>query len=1064
VYAQFRDAAGNASSSASDTITLDLAAPSGTVVLDGGASWATSTSVTLTLSATDATSGVAQMRFSADGTTWSTWETYATSKSWTLADSDGTKTVYAQFRDGAGNGSSAVNDTILLDRVGPSGTAVVDGGASWTSSTSVTLTLAATDAGSGMAQMRFSADASTWSAWETYATSKSHTLADSDGTKTVYAQFRDGAGNASSNASDTIALDRAAPSGTVSIDGGAAWTTSTSVTLTLSATDAISGVASMRLSADGTTWSGWETYAASKSHALADPDGTKTVYAQFRDAAGNASSNVSDAIGLDRSGPSGTVIIDGGASWTTSASVTLTLSATDAASGVAQMRFSSDGSTWSTWETCATSKSRVLAESDGTQTVYAQFRDVAGNVSSTASDTIILDRAAPSGTVSIDGGASWATSTSVTLTLSATDATSGVATMRLSADGTNWSTWETYATSKSYTLADPDGIQTVHVQFRDAAGNASAAASDTIGLDRAAPTGTVIIDGGASWTTSTSVTLTLSASDTDSGVSQMRFSADGTNWSTWETSAASKSYKFADPDGTKTVFAQVRDAAGNASSTVSDTIGLDCAGPSGTVIIDGGASWTTSTSVTLTLSATDACSGLASMRFSTDGTTWSTWETCATSKSYTLADSDGTKAVYAQFRDVAGNPSPAVADAIGLDRAGPDGAIAIGSGCTATADPAVILTLSATDAGSGVATMRFSANGDDWTPWEAYAAARDWTFEGPDGPRTVFAGFRDAAGNLSAVVDVSIILDRTPAAAELCVNEHATYILPEEPILFTITAADETSGSGVREMRTSLDGGSHWSEWVPVPAGTALVVARAGAEGLVTAACQVRDAAGNISKTATARVFLVPASPPRAALKLNGSLEATGEVDVFSLDLTAGDTLSAKLTPSDRAVGLGLDVIGPCGTRLLDGCWPTDAPPGTVKRFRADATGRYLLVVRRGDESAHPGGGWALKQQVSRAKAPRGGPMLAGAYPFEAVAGTVVTASLHGALDPAALTLVGPDGPVPLEVTATRTSLRVSVVLSATGAYVFRFAGPGEPVCHLKLKIPSPPRGPLSAP
>ena len=56
------------------------------------------------LSASDGSgSGVSTMRFSQDGTSWTAWETYGTSKSWTLTTSDGTKTVYdpgAEFSPG----------------------------------------------------------------------------------------------------------------------------------------------------------------------------------------------------------------------------------------------------------------------------------------------------------------------------------------------------------------------------------------------------------------------------------------------------------------------------------------------------------------------------------------------------------------------------------------------------------------------------------------------------------------------------------------------------------------------------------------------------------------------------------------------------------------------------------------------------------------------------------------------------------------------------------------------------------------------------------------------------
>jgi hypothetical protein len=39
--------------------------------------------------------------------------------------------------------------------------------------------------------------------------------------------------------------------------------------------------------------------------------------------------------------------------------------------------------------------------------VYAQFRDGANNVSSAPSNTVILDTARPSATVSLNGGAQW---------------------------------------------------------------------------------------------------------------------------------------------------------------------------------------------------------------------------------------------------------------------------------------------------------------------------------------------------------------------------------------------------------------------------------------------------------------------------------------------------------------------------------------------------------------------------------------------------------------------------------------------------------------------------------
>jgi hypothetical protein len=99
----------------------DTIRPSGTVLINNGAARTNSTAVTLKLSATDPApgSGVAQMRFSNNGSTWSGWEAYATTKGWTLGSANGTKTVYAQFKDGAGNVSVAAQDAIVLDTIKP---------------------------------------------------------------------------------------------------------------------------------------------------------------------------------------------------------------------------------------------------------------------------------------------------------------------------------------------------------------------------------------------------------------------------------------------------------------------------------------------------------------------------------------------------------------------------------------------------------------------------------------------------------------------------------------------------------------------------------------------------------------------------------------------------------------------------------------------------------------------------------------------------------------------------------------------------------------------------------
>ena len=239
--------------------------------------------------------------------------------------------------------------------------------------------------------MEFSNDGTTWSSQVAYATSYSWTLSSGYGTKTVYAKFVDPSGNWSSAVTDTIQLvDTTPPTGSVIINSGAASTSSTAVTLTLSATDNSGTVAGMEFSNDGTTWSSQVAYATSYSWTLSSGSGTKTVYAKFVDPSGNWSSVVTDTIQLvDTTPPTGSVVINGGASTTTSTSVTLTLSASDAAGTVTGMKISNDGTTYWTSATYATSYSWTLSSGYGSKTVYALFGDNSGNwMTSPATDTI----------------------------------------------------------------------------------------------------------------------------------------------------------------------------------------------------------------------------------------------------------------------------------------------------------------------------------------------------------------------------------------------------------------------------------------------------------------------------------------------------------------------------------------------------------------------------------------------------------------------------------------------------------------------------------------------------
>jgi hypothetical protein len=92
----------------------DTTPPVGTIIIAAGAATTPVKTVALTLSASDDTSTVTEMKFSNDSVNWNSPELYNTSKNWVLSEGAGSKTVYVQFKDSAGNWSSNYSDAIEL--------------------------------------------------------------------------------------------------------------------------------------------------------------------------------------------------------------------------------------------------------------------------------------------------------------------------------------------------------------------------------------------------------------------------------------------------------------------------------------------------------------------------------------------------------------------------------------------------------------------------------------------------------------------------------------------------------------------------------------------------------------------------------------------------------------------------------------------------------------------------------------------------------------------------------------------------------------------------------------
>lgn len=162
------NAAGSGDWSLTWGFTAKLTAPKVTTFeIAAGAAYTNSTSVQLTITAQNAV----EMSFSSDGVVWSGWESYRTSKSYTLSGPEGSKNIYIRVRDSVGDISQTSMDSITLDQTLPSTTHSLSGDLGVEGyKGSVVVTLASTDA-YGVESTKYRIDNDEWRTGRTFVVS-----------------------------------------------------------------------------------------------------------------------------------------------------------------------------------------------------------------------------------------------------------------------------------------------------------------------------------------------------------------------------------------------------------------------------------------------------------------------------------------------------------------------------------------------------------------------------------------------------------------------------------------------------------------------------------------------------------------------------------------------------------------------------------------------------------------------------------------------------------------------------------------------------------------------------
>ncbi|MBI3607353.1 MAG: fibronectin type III domain-containing protein [Nitrospirae bacterium] len=230
-----------------------------------------------------------------DGWVWA-WDT--------TKATNGPHTLFAKAFDAAGNVGISSTVTVLVDNAAPIISAVTSSGVTGSSATITWTTNEPADS-----QVEYGPTTSYGSSTLLDVTLvTAHSLALSGLTATTMYHYRvksaDVVGNPATSPDFTFTTpDITPPSGTVSINSGAAVTNTTAVTLALTCTDNV-GCTQVQVAGDGMAdTEAFVAYATSAAATLPSGDGTKTVAVKFKDGAGNVSVQVTDTIVLDSTPP-----------------------------------------------------------------------------------------------------------------------------------------------------------------------------------------------------------------------------------------------------------------------------------------------------------------------------------------------------------------------------------------------------------------------------------------------------------------------------------------------------------------------------------------------------------------------------------------------------------------------------------------------------------------------------------------------------------------------------------------------------------------------------------------
>ena len=409
--------------------------------------------------------------------------------------------------------------------------------------------------------------------------------------------------------------------------------------------------------------------------------------------------------------------------------------------------------------------------------------------------------------------------------------------------------------------------------------------------DKTPPSGSIKINNNSSYTSSTNVTLNLSASDKGSGMgkgAKMRFA--NSSWSSPENYKTSKSWSLTSGDGTKTVYAKFCDAKGNwMKSASSDTIILDTSKPAQPSVSDSGSTTSSTSSLYASWSASDTTSGIAEYQYqltqdSSAGTVIVSWTSAGTSASVTKTSLSLTsgKSYYfgvkakngaGLWSDIGYSDGITVKTGSGTDTTKPSKPSVSDSGSTTSSTSSLYASWSASDSDSGISEYQYqltqdSSSGTVKVSWISAGTATSATKTGLSltSGKSYYFGVKakNGAGLWSDIgysdgitVNTGSGTDTTPPVISSYSPNPNSFIYKGKTQTLSLTTSD--SGDSSNEYQFSVDGTvkQSWSSKTSYSWDTSSLDTKA-----YILKFEAKDQGGSSSKTAEAYVLREPVSPP----------------------------------------------------------------------------------------------------------------------------------------------------------------------------------------------------------